>query len=388
MQPIRILHCLGRMNRGGAETLVMNLYRNIDRNMVQFDFVVHTQEECAFDEEIKALGGRIYRVPRYNGRNHFMYKRAWEKLFQGNRDEWKYIHGHIYTTASIYLEIARRFGILTIAHSHNTSCGTGFKAFTKNMLQLPLRKRRFDYLFACSKAAGQWLYGDSNMHKVVVVNNAIDAHSFAFDSEIRDSLRRELGVEHKFVIGHVGRFQEQKNHKFLIEIFQEIFRRKPDSVLWLIGQGSLEDDIKRRVIEYGLVDVVRFMGVRPDVSTLMQAMDVFLFPSLFEGLPLTVIEAQAAGLPCYTSDTITNEVEITELVKPVSLKLPPGYWAEIIKDSLGGFKRRDTCFDIIDAGYDIKSTAKWLQDFYLQESRSNPLGPGPNEERLPTRYYE
>lgn len=322
-KPIRILHVFGRLNRGGAEMMIMTLYRNIDRTKVQFDFIVHANEKCAFEDEVRFLGGNIYKVPRYNGKNHFQYKKAWNEFFQ-NHPEYKIIHGHIRSTASIYLKIAKKLGLITIAHSHNTSSGGGFSAVVKNILQYPIRSIA-DYLFACSRAAGEWLYGKRACKgdNFFILNNAIDTEKFIFNEETRLKKRKELQIEDKFVIGHVGRFHPQKNHYFLIDIFKEIYNINKNSVLLLIGDGDLKKSIQEKVEDLGLSNNVVFTGVRPNVPELLQAMDVFLFPSLYEGLPVALIEAQAAGLPCIVSDKITTDTKITDLISFVPLtKLP------------------------------------------------------------------
>jgi glycosyltransferase involved in cell wall biosynthesis len=279
-EPIRVLQVFAQMNKGGAETMVMNMYRNIDRSKIQFDFVVHTEEECTFDNEIVQLGGRIYRVPRYIGRNHLAYTRAWNTFFRNN-SEYKIIHGHVRSTASIYLKIAKKYGLKTIAHSHNTSSGNNLVALTKNILQFPLRNIA-DYLFACSKRAGEWLFGENINYRdnYYILKNAINTHEYIFNEEIRLRKRQELGLKDRFVVGHVGRFNKQKNHKFLIDIFKSIHELDDNSVLILAGSGPLKSKIEKKVNSLNLSDSVLFLGVRSDVRELLQAMDVFLFPSL------------------------------------------------------------------------------------------------------------
>ena len=212
--PIRIIQVFAQMNRGGAETMIMNLYRMIERSQIQFDFIVHTNEECAYDNEIRSLGGRIYRVPRYNGKNHFEYIKSWNKFFK-THPNYKIIHGHVRSTASIYLKIAKKFGLVTIAHSHSTSSGTGFSSIVKNILQYPIRNIA-DYLFACSEQSGEWLFGKnaSKRNNFVILKNSIDVKKFVFNERVRFEKRKELKIDDKFVIGHIGRFIPSKNHKF------------------------------------------------------------------------------------------------------------------------------------------------------------------------------
>jgi len=363
--PMRVLQVFAEMNRGGAETMIMNLYRNIDRSKIQFDFIVHTHEKCAFDDEIQELGGKIFRMPVYRGTNHMDYLKNWEFFFK-EHSEYKIIHGHIRSTAAIYLNKAQKYGLITIVHSHNTSSGNGFSAIVKNILQFPIRYIA-DYFLACSKVAGEWLYGNkvcskSNFH---IINNAIDTKKFAFDKSIRDKKRKELKIEDKLVIGHVGRFHPQKNHDFLVDIFKEIYDKNENAVLMLVGEGDLEELIQEKVYKLGLVNRVIFTGVRTDVSEMFQVMDVFVFPSLYEGLGIVLIEAQASGLPCVVADSIPNEALITQNVQQVLLTESPKMWAEVILQRNSGHERTCAFIEVKKQGYDIEENYKWLQEFYL-----------------------
>lgn len=366
---IRVLQVFGQMNRGGAETMLMNLYRSIDRSKVQFDFVVHTNEKCDYDDEIRKLGGKIYNVPRYIGINHFQYKKAWFQLLK-NHTEYKIIHGHVRSTASIYLKIAKRYNFVTIAHSHNTSSGKGFSAIVKNLLQNSI-KDTSDYLFACSNLAGEWLFGEkvSDNENYFILNNAVNTPKFSFNLKTRTEIRKGFQLEDKFVIGHIGRFHVQKNHEFLIDIFKSIHEINDNTVLLLVGEGELRSSIENKVVALGISDSVIFTGVRSDIPELLQSMDVFLFPSLFEGLPVTLIEAQAAGLKIIASDTITDEVKLTDLVDFVSLSQPTSYWAEKVLQYADGYDRRDTYYEICEAGYDVKDNAKLLESLYLDMNK-------------------
>ncbi|MGG1573182.1 glycosyltransferase family 1 protein [Fictibacillus sp. NRS-1165] len=365
--PIRILHCFGRMGIGGAETFIMNIYRNIDRNKIQFDFVVHTEKECDYDKEIYNLGGRIFRVPRYNVKNHFSYIKSWHTLFQTHIGEWKIIHGHMDSTATIYLNIAKRYDFLTISHSHSTSSGTGIKAAIKNLLHFPI-KYNTDFLFACSNRAGRWLYGESACKKenFYILNNCIDSKKFIYNTEIRIEKRKELKLEDNLVVGHIGSMGPPKNHDLLIDIFKEINKKNKNSILLIIGDGYLRGNIEKKVNELGLEKNVIFTGIRTDISDLLQAMDVFIFPSLYEGLPVTLVEAQASGLPCLVSKNITTEVEITKLIEFISLEKPPGYWADQALHNANNMQRQNTSNEIRESGYDVKENANWLENFYLE----------------------
>lgn len=362
--PIRILHVLGALNRGGAETMIMNLYRNIDRSKVQFDFIIHTKNECDYNEEIKSLGGKIYSIPKYNGKNHLEYKKKWN-IFFSEHPEYKIIHGHVRSTASIYLKIAKRYGLTTIAHSHNTSSGKGITAIAKNILQYKIRYIA-DYLFACSLIAGEWLYGKKacKQKNFYVIKNAIDTKEYVFNQQIRDRLRKEFNIEDKFVIGHVGRFHEQKNHKFLIQVFYELQKEKENSVLLLVGDGALRTEIKQQIKKLGIESKVILAGVVSNVSDYMQVMDVFVFPSIFEGLPVTLVEAQAIGLDCIISDKITSEVCISTKITMLSLNDSISIWKNmIIKKEKREYTNMDSC--IRKHGFEIGDTVKKLTLFYL-----------------------
>ena len=363
--PIRILHVFGSLNRGGAETMVMNLYRNLDRDKIQFDFVMHCTGKCDYNEEIEKLGGRIFSVPRFHGTNYFQYIAAWNGFFQEHR-EYRIIHGHVRSTASIYLGIAKKYGLVTIAHSHSTSSGKGIRAAAKNILQYPIRYRA-EYLFACSRGAGRWLYGKKAVSKpnFRIVNNAIETEKYAFNLAVRSRMRKTLGLEDKFVVGHVGRFHPSKNHAFLLEIFYATLRKDRNAVLLLVGDGELCPQIEEQIGELGLKDHVILTGVRSDVPELLQAMDVFVFPSLYEGLGIVTVEAQAAGLPCFVSEAVPKEAYLTELIRCIPLSAAPEIWAETILECRDGFVRKDASGQVAVAGYDIRETAEKLQNFYL-----------------------
>lgn len=366
-EPIRVLQVLGRLNRGGAESMIMNLYRNVDREKVQFDFVIHTKEHCDFTDEVIALGGRIYSAPRYNVKNHFAYKKWWNNFFK-THTEYKVIHGHMYSIASIYLKIANKYGLKTISHSHTSSAKTGFSGVVKRVIQLPL-KNIPDWLFACSDNAGRWLYGENvgKRQNYILLKNAIDFQKYIYTPEIAGKIRRELGIENKFVVGHIGRMFPAKNHPYLLEIFKAYSQKNENSILLLVGDGPDRKTIGKKAEELGISDKVIFTGVRSDVNEVLQAMDIFVFPSFYEGLPVTVIEAQATGLPCLISDAVTDEVCITDLVTRYSLGNSPEMWADKIAEMTPS-ERRNTAAEIANSGYDIKTTSEWLQDFYIENA--------------------
>lgn len=367
-EPIRILQVLGRLNRGGAESMIMNLFRNVDREKIVFDFVIHTKEHCDFTDEVLALGGRIYSAPRYNVKNHFAYKKWWNNFLK-EHSEYKVIHGHMYSIASIYLKIAKKYGLKTISHSHTSSQKAGFGGVVKRVIQAPL-KNIPDWLFACSDNAGRWLYGKNvgKRKNYILLKNAIDSEKYIYTPETAEKIRKEFGIENKFVVGHIGRMFHAKNHPYLLEIFNAFLKKNENSVLLLVGDGPDRKEIEKKTEKLGLTDKVIFTGVRSDVNELLQGMDIFVFPSLYEGLPVTVIEAQATGLSCLISDAVTEEVCVTDLVTRFSLDNSPKMWAEKIEELSERKDRKNMSEKIAQSGYDIKTTSQWLQKFYLENA--------------------
>lgn len=374
-EPIRVLQIVGRMERAGLETLIMNIYRNIDRKKIQFDFLCHFEEEGHYNDEIRELGGIIYEMPKIKSSTKTYYWKIFHYLkelnqFFKNHKEFKIIHGHMTNTAALYMPIAKYYGVKTcIAHSHLTKSRQGLTGKITSLLQLPIQQVSTDY-FACSKEAGKWLFSKdiiNNSNKFRVINNAIDTDKYEYDEKEREKYRKDLNIESDFVIGHVGRFFYQKNHEFLIEIFYEIQKKEPNSKLLLIGRGKLEENIKEKVIKLGIREKVLFLGVREDISNLMQAMDVFVMPSYFEGLPVVGVEAQAAGLKCLFSDKITKEADIIGDNEFLSLEEGAKYWSEKILKYKSNYQRKSTKKIIIEKGYDIKETAKWLENYYLDK---------------------
>lgn len=363
--PIRVLQVFMGMNMGGAESMIMNLYRKINRSEIQFDFIVHTDKKCDYDEEILELGGKIYNAPKLNWKNYSVYVKWWENFFKEN-DEYKLIHGHVRSVASIYLRIAKKNGLTTIIHSHSMSSGTRFASIGKKILRKSMISVS-DYLFSCSKNAGEWFYGRENCSNpnFKILKNAIDTKKFLFDCRLRESYREEYNISNKLVIGHIGSFRVPKNHDFLLDVFKAIYDRRNDAVLMLVGDGELKGKIEKKVKRYCLEKNVIFAGLRTDIPGLLSAMDVLVFPSLWEGLPVTLIEAQASGLPCVISDVITKEVMITKYISCLSLDKSPKEWADTVL-SMQQNLREDTSRYILESGYDNDETSYELASFYIQ----------------------
>ena len=351
---IRVLHVVTYMGRGGLETMLMNYYRHIDRSKVQFDFLVHREFEADYDEEIKSLGGRIYHVSRLVPWSR-RYKAELRRFFR-THPEYKIVHVHQDCLSSVALQCAKECGIpVRIAHSHNSNQDKNIKYLFKRYYMRKIPETATE-LFACGKAAGDWMFG---------------AEKYIYEEEKAKKIKKELDLEKNLVIGHIGRFNPQKNHKFLIDIFEKCFEKNQKVRLMLIGDGEGRKEIENKVKERGLQDNVIFMGVRRDVPELLQAMDVFVFPSLYEGLPVTMIEEQAAGVPAVISDRVSEECIITkDLVKVEGLEETPEQWAgEILKQVK--ISKRDRSEEIKKAKYDVETNAKWLEEYYLRKAEVN-----------------
>lgn len=357
--PIRVLHVVTYMGRGGLETMIMNYYRHIDRSQVQFDFLVHREFEADYDAEILSLGGKIYRLPKLNPFS-INYLNELDRFFATHKD-YQIVHSHLDCMAGLPLKYAKKYGIpVRIAHAHNSNQTKDNKYLLKLMFKRNICCYATD-LFACSQAAGQWMFHTDRFH---VMNNAIDASAYAFCQNIRREMRSAFGFkENTLVVGHVGRFMEQKNHKYLLRIFSTL----PENArLLLVGDGELRNYCEELADELGIRSRITFAGIRGDVNRLLQAMDVFVFPSLYEGLPVSIIEAQAAGLPCIISDKVPIECKKTELVQQIPLNAGAKVWADAVF-AASSFQRRNTSEEIRKAGFDIVYNAQWLQSFYLKK---------------------
>ena len=355
----RILHVVPNMDSGGIENLIMNIYRNIDRTKIQFDFIVHYNRKCFFDDEIESLGGKIYRFPVLEDKNIFKYINSLKKFFKEHK-EYKVIHGHMASLAYIYLGIAKKNGIpIRIAHSHGTSHLKSLKGYVKYIM-FKFAKYNANYYYACSTEAGEYLFGKK--YNFEFIPNAIELDRFKYNLLTRNKIRKELKIENNIVIGHVGRFNLQKNHEFLIDIFSKIVKQVPNAVLILVGKGELENTIKDKVLTMGIHDNVKFLGVRKDIANIYQGFDLFLMPSIFEGLPLTGIEAQESGLPCIFSDSITKEVKISDYAFFYSLKKSAEEWSNFVLSKIN-LKRQNA--KINDELFDIKKMSKKMEKKYL-----------------------
>lgn len=337
-KPLRILHVVSGMVRAGTETWLMQILRNIDRERFQMDFLVHTNQPCAYDEEIYALGSRIIPCVKPSLSKPWVYGSYFKQILQ-THEPYDIIHSHVHYFSGYVLRLAREIGIpVRIAHSHNNQSALETQAGWLRRLYLDLTRRWIaNYAtqgLACSRAASADLFSIhwQSDQRWQLLYYGIDLKPFEITID-KAAIRAELGIPPEaLVIGHVGRFAEQKNHQFLVDIFSEVVNREPNSLLLLIGEGELRSQIEQKITQLGLMERVIFTGSRPDVPQLMKgAMDLFLFPSLHEGLGLVLIEAQAAGLPCIFSDVVPAEADVVKgLVQRLSLSQTPNNWAEII----------------------------------------------------------
>lgn len=371
-QPIRVLHIFGRMNRGGAETFIMHVYRHIDRNRIQFDFAVHSEEPGHYDEEIRSLGGRIFVLPRPHPVRLFAYRQALKRVLCES-GPFIAVHSHVHFFSGIPLAIAASLGIpVRIAHSHTTYDGKR-SLFVRWLYRWYMRWLIFRYathMIGNSRRASEALYGLGcwQDQRVRVIHNGIDLTPFMLLSEDRRAPRRKFGFpEDAHLIGHVGRFDVPKNHRFLIEIFEALLTRLPTARLVLVGDGPLRPEIERLVAAKGISEQVVFMGVRADVPEIMGCLDVFLFPSRWEGLPVVLIEAQAAGVPCVVSDVITQEANVgLGLLYAVSLAETASVWVDQVLKALSTERPRWAVrLEALQRhGYDVQETVASLARIY------------------------
>ena len=362
-EPIRVLQMIGSLERGGSQAMVLNLYKAIDRNRIQFDFVLDHPELNQLQSTVEKLGAKIYYMPAFKGTNLVEIINSWDHFFEIH-SEYKILHSHVRSYASFYIPIAKKYGVKTIIHSHSTSNGNGISALIKAMLQYPLRYEA-DYFFGCSKMAGEWLFGKKVVQstRYFLLKNAVDTKKYKYNSKIRADYRKLLGVsENSTVYVHVGRLHEAKNHMFLLDLFKELKQQRPESVLVIVGDGKLRDTIEKKITELDIEQNVRLLGARDDVPEIFQASDCFLFPSKWEGLPVTVVEAQAAGLPCFVSDKVTKEVNLSELVVNLPIDKGTRLWVEEICKA--DYQRKNVSDKIKKAGFDIEDSAEWLMHFY------------------------
>ena len=362
--PIRVLQIIGIVCGGGVEAVIMNYYRHIDRSKIQFDFVIDGYNKSILDDEVLALGGKVYHVEPYK-KNIFSYMKQIYRIVRNGH--YQIVHSNMNTLSVFSLFSAWLAGAQQrILHNHSTAVKQeGKRSIMKQILRpfAPVFANRYA---ACSKLAGNWMYGKKRMIQgnITIIHNAIDLEKYTFSKSIRAKYRHELGLtDNNLVIGHVGRFMFQKNHAFLLKIFYEVKKKNQDAVLLLIGDGELRKTTEKKVHEYGLTDSVKFLGLRKDVQALYNAMDVFVLPSWYEGLPVVSVEAQANGLRCLFSTNVTAESKLTKAAEFIDLDDGAVKWAERI---LHGKNARNlhAADEMRHAGFDIKTQTQSLIDWY------------------------
>lgn len=355
---------------GGKELFIMNFCRNINQNLISFDFLCY-DENCAFEDEIKEMGGEVFKLcpPSKNPAKFYQDTKRFLSQNAGNYDILWYNCGTVHNMT--YIKLSQKYGISKIViHSHcSDKMNSGYSDKLRRLLHLHNRNKIDKYatdFWACSAAAGEWMFPnriiDNKEYKVI--HNAIDVNRYIFNEQVRHVYRNKLDIVDKFVVGHVGRFHPEKNHDFLLEVFNCIYAKNSNSVLLLIGAGETEEIIHRRAVELGLAHAVKFLGFREDIPEFLQAIDSFVFPSLFEGLGIALIEAQAAGLPCFASEnSVPHEAKVTDLLRFINLNKSADVWA----DTILSFKatRKNTYDEIVNANYDIRTEAKEVENFFL-----------------------
>ena len=362
-KPIRVLQVMGIVESGGVEAVIMNYYRHIDKSKVQFDFVMHRGSNPNYIAEVEAMGAKVYEVTPYSNPIGFIMD-VYKIIKKGN---YSIIHSNMNSLSGFSLMAAYFAGVpQRILHNHTTdSPKEGLRTLAKRFLR-PFARLFANRYFACSNKAAEWMYGKSEVEfgNVTIINNAIDLKRFAFNSVKREQLRKQFAMEDSFVIGHVGRFVKTKNHIFLVDIFAEVLKSIPNAKLLLVGDGPLKKQVEDKVSKLGLKDKVIFTGVRNDVADLYNAMDVFVLPSLYEGLPVVGVEVQANGLPFICSSNVTKEILITDRVELMDLNSGTKAWKETIC-KYASRNRIKADAEIINSGFDITVEAKKLEKAYI-----------------------
>ncbi len=364
---IRVLHSVSNMDRAGIETMLMNYYRHIDREKVQFDFLCNKKKPGAYDEEVKTLGGRIFHTPGLNPAKIPVYMKYMKNLFK-EHPEYRIVEAHNGAFGVYALHGAKISGVpVRIYHAHGAAITKDWKLPLKRicMIFLPFNMNKH---FTCGKEAAKFYFGNKifDAGDYELIPNAIEVKRFVFNQEVRNRLRKENGLEGKHVLGHVGRFMTQKNHEFLIDVFFDLSKKDNNAVLVLLGDGELMPNMKQKVAALGIADKVKFIGNVGNANEWYQAFDAFILPSIWEGLPVVGIEAQAADLPCIFSDTVTNEIGFSEKAKFINLHDSIDRWSNAILDAFNQKERNDKSDLIRKNGYDIELEAAKLQERYLK----------------------
>lgn len=366
-EPIRVLQIIGIVAGGGVEAVVLNYYKHIDRTKVQFDFIVHNDNKIDITQKVEAMGGKVYKVtPYYKNPIAFM----WDIYKVIKRHHYRIVHSNMNTLSAFSLFAAWAAGApVRILHNHSTSSPGETKRNIMKFMLRPFARLFANHYLACSRLAGEWMYGRKMMDsgKVTIVNNAIDLKKYAFNPQKRNLLRKELGLADEFVIGHVGRFMFPKNHEFLIDVFAEAYKKNPHMALLLVGDGPLRPAMEEKVRKLGLTDHVKFLGLRNNVQDFYHVMDILVLPSHYEGLPVVGVEAQANGLPCLFSTKVTKETRLTHSAQFLDLEAGASMWAEEII-SIKCERNKKAGDELRQAGFEIYKEAEKLVKFYIELS--------------------
>lgn len=364
MKKARVLEIIGKRPVGGVGTVMLNYQTYMNPEKVQMDYLIFGDETEPFDEKIKALGSKVYRYPALSGSQMGRTKAYLEDFFAKHASEYDVVHLHAPTIAFLAFPIVEKYGIsVRIVHSHATLYAENKIKAVRNKILWAMAKGKITDRIGCSKAAGDFLFGNETF---TVLKNAIAYEDYLYDKGLREEVRNREGVGDKLVVGNIGRFSQQKNQTFLIEIFAKIKELRPDSVLWLAGDGELRSEIEEKIEKLGVKDSVRLFGMVKQTKELYQAMDVMVMPSLFEGLPMVGVEAQASGLPCVFADTITREVDVVGCPY-LSLEAPIEAWAKAAIEAAEKKERRSYTTELDQMGFNIKLEAKRLEELYLSK---------------------
>ena len=356
---VKVLELLPGLNYGGAQTMIINLCKNIDYDNVQCDFAIDHSDLLDMKLLVESFGSKVYTLPSFTGTNLKEITEAWNSFFYEH--DYDAIHSHVRSYSFIILNIARKHGIKTIIHSHNTSNGKGLGNMIRTALQYPLRTTA-DYFFACSKEAGEWLYGKkiTDGNRFYVINNAIDTDLFTYDPKVRNEYRKMFDLKDEKVLIQVGRMSKQKNYLFTLDVFKDYLSLDGNAKLFIVGDGELENEIREKIDQLNLESNVFILQHRDDVHCLLQMADVFVMPSLYEGLSVACVEAQSTGIECLCSDHVDQNVNITGLCKFLPLDVKT--WVNEL--SVENEDRRPYKEEIINAGFDAETNGKWLEEFY------------------------
>ena len=361
---MKVAHIVGKLKAAGVESVVFNYLRNMDLDGIETDVLYDADSTVSPPKDLAARGVRFIEIPPYQKLNAYI-KRIKQLCLENGYD---IVHSHMNALSGFPLFAAKRGGVkIRVAHNHSTSSkAEGKRDIAKRVLR-PFARRYATSYAACSEKAGRWLFGDRKFDsgKVTLFNNAIDLDKFSFDLAARNDVRREYGLGEEFVLLHIGRFVTQKNTPFIIDIFKELKEYIPDAKLLLVGDGDLLDETEKKVKNYSLSDDVTFCGVVPDTERYYSAADAFVLPSLYEGLPVVALEAQASGLPSYLSDEVTRECAVTGHVSFISLSVGAKEWARLIA-ARSYTDRQLTIGAMKDTAFDIKKTANDMRRYYFE----------------------